>query len=117
MGIVYRAEDIRLRRGVALKLLSDREAASPQAIERLYREACAASALNHPNICTIYDIGADRGYSFVVMELLDGWTLRDHLSGQPLPRAEAIEFGRQIADALDVAHQQHIIHRDIKPAN
>jgi len=117
MGVVYRAEDVRLRRGVALKLLVDDDAGSPDAVERLYREACAASALNHPNICTIYDIGADRGHTFVVMELLEGHTLRDRLSGQPLPLGETIELARQIADALDAAHQRHIIHRDIKPAN
>src|SRR5471030_1045289 len=117
MGVVYRAEDVRLRRGVALKLITAANAALPQAIDRLYREACAASALNHPNICTIYDIGSDRGHSFVVMELLEGQTLRDRIGGSPLPLAEALEFARQAADGLEAAHHKNIVHRDVKRAN
>ena len=117
MGIVYRAQDVRLHRGVALKVIATRDAASPLAVERLYREACAASALNHPNICTIHDIGADKGHSFVVMELLEGHTLKDRIAGGPLPLHEALELARQMAEALEAAHLKHIIHRDIKPAN
>ncbi|MBY0493548.1 MAG: serine/threonine protein kinase [Cyanobacteria bacterium] len=117
MGVVYRAEDVRLHRGVALKVISGVDAASPQAAERLYREARAASALNHPNICTIYDVDTDQGQSFVVMELLEGQTLRERIAGQPLPLADAITIARQVAEALEAAHRSGTIHRDIKPAN
>ena len=117
MGVVYRAEDVRLHRRVALKLLPEGDASRPHAVERLYREACAASALNHPNICTIHDIGTDSGRSFVVMELLEGCTLRERLADGRLPLQQALDVARQIADALEAAHVKNIVHRDIKPAN
>ena len=117
MGEVYRAEDTKLGRSVALKVLPELFSADPERLARFEREARAASALNHPNICTIHDIGEHEGQPYLIMELLEGQSLRERIDAEPFSPREILEIGTDVSDALGAAHGAGIVHRDVKPAN